>query len=110
MSPAVFAWAAAALVGAGLFATIIGQHPLRRLLGINVLGCGIFLAYGVIARRGAAAGLQGDPVPHALVITGVVVAFAATAVALALLRRWAELATEEAEPGASETVGPGDAA
>ena len=40
-----------------------------------------------MARRGAAAGLGGDPVPQALVITGIVVAFAATALAVALLLR-----------------------
>src|SRR5262249_38712001 len=43
--------------------------------------------FGVVARRGAAAGFGSDPVPQALVITGMVVAFAATAMALALLLR-----------------------
>ncbi len=47
----------------------------------------MFLLFGVIARRGAAAGLEGDPVPQALIITGIVVAFSATAVAIALLIR-----------------------
>ena len=47
----------------------------------------MFLLFGVIARRGAAAGLGGDPVPQALVITGIVVAFSATAIAVALLLR-----------------------
>ena len=36
----------------------------------------------VEGRRGAAAGLGGDPVPQALVITGIVVAFSATALAV----------------------------
>ena len=36
---------------------------------------------------GAAAGFGGDPIPQALVITGIVVAFAATALAIALLLR-----------------------
>jgi multicomponent Na+:H+ antiporter subunit C len=56
-------------------------------LGLNLLGSGIFLIFGVIARRGAAAGLGGDPVPQALVITAIVVAFSATAIAIALLIR-----------------------
>ena len=43
--------------------------------------------FGVVARRGAAAGMGGDPVPQALVITGIVVAFSATALAVALLLR-----------------------
>ena len=50
-------------------------------------GSGVFLLFGVVARRGAAAGFGGDPVPQALVITGLVVAFAATALAVALLLR-----------------------
>jgi multicomponent Na+:H+ antiporter subunit C len=45
----------------------------------------VFLLFGVVARRGAAAGFSGDPVPQALVITGIVVAFSATALAVALL-------------------------
>ena len=52
---------------------------------IPAWGLGLQLLFGVIARRGAAAGLGGDPVPQALVITGIVVAFSATAIAIALL-------------------------
>ena len=47
----------------------------------------MFLQFGVIARRGAAAGMGGDPVPQAMVITGIVVAFSATALAVALVLR-----------------------
>ena len=60
---------------------------LFKLLALNLMGSGVFLLFGVIARRGAAAGLAGDPVPQALVITGIVVAFSATAIAVALLLR-----------------------
>ena len=52
-----------------------------------MIGSGVFLLFGVIARRGAAAGLGGDPVPQALLITGIVVAFSATALAVAVLLR-----------------------
>jgi multicomponent Na+:H+ antiporter subunit C len=75
------------LVGLGLFGLITNPQPLRKILAFNLLGSGTFLLFGVIARRGAAAGLGGDPVPQALVITGIVVAFAATAMAVALLLR-----------------------
>jgi multicomponent Na+:H+ antiporter subunit C len=78
---------AAALVGLGLFGLIVQPHPLRKILAFNLIGSGVFLLFGVVARRGAAAGLGGDPVPQALVITGLVVAFAATALAVALLLR-----------------------
>jgi multicomponent Na+:H+ antiporter subunit C len=65
------------------------QHPepLRKILAFNLLGSGVFLLFGVIARRGAAAGMGADPIPQALVITGIVVAFAASALAVALLLR-----------------------
>ena len=52
-----------------------------------MIGSGVFLLFGAIARRGAAAGMGGDPVPQALLITGIVVAFSATALAVALLLR-----------------------
>ena len=78
---------AAVLVGLGLFGLIVHPQPLRKILAFNLIGGGVFLLFGVVARRGAAAGFGGDPVPHALVITGLVVAFAATALAVALLVR-----------------------
>ena len=75
----------AALVGLGLYGLIVQPHPLRKILAFNVLGGGVFLLFGVVARRGAGAGFGGDPVPQALIITGLVVAFAATALAVALV-------------------------
>jgi multicomponent Na+:H+ antiporter subunit C len=77
----------AVLVGVGLFGLIVDPQPLRKILAFNLIGGGVFLLFGVVARRGAAAGFGGDPVPQALVITGLVVAFAATALAVALLLR-----------------------
>ena len=83
----VFGLCGAALVGLGLFGLITNPQPLRKILAFNLLGSGVFLLFGVMARRGAAAGLGGDPVPQAMVITGIVVAFSATALAVALLLR-----------------------
>lgn len=90
----ILALCAAGLVGLGLYGVIIAQDPLRRIVAFNVVGGGVFLFFGAIARRGAAAGFAGDPVPQALIITGIVVAFAATALAVALLTRWRELRRE----------------
>jgi multicomponent Na+:H+ antiporter subunit C len=78
---------AAALVGLGLYGLIAHPEPLRKIIAFNLVGGGVFLLLGVVARRGAAIGLGGDPVPQALVITGLVVAFAATVVAVALVLR-----------------------
>jgi multicomponent Na+:H+ antiporter subunit C len=87
----LFGLCGAGLAGLGLFGLVVHADPLRKIIAFNLLGGGIFLVFGAIARRGAAAGLGGDPVPQALVITGIVVAFSATALAVALLLRLAEL-------------------
>ncbi len=97
----------AALVGIGLYGAILGRSALRRLLAFNLMGSGVFLVFGAIARRGGiAVGTLSDPVPQALVITGLVVAFAATALAVALLIRLAAVEREEApsaaEPGSTD--------
>jgi multicomponent Na+:H+ antiporter subunit C len=74
----------AVVVGLGLYGMIVSPQPLRKILAFDLLGSGVFLLLlGAIARRGAAAGFGGDPVAQALVITGVVVAFAATALTAA---------------------------
>src|SRR3974390_1535363 len=83
----LFGLCGAVLAGLGFFGLFVDPARLRKILAFNLLGSGTFLLFGVIARRGAAAGLGGDPVPQALVITGIVVAFAATAMAIALLLR-----------------------
>lgn len=82
---------AAGLVGIGLYGLILQPHPFRKIVAFDVMGGGVFLLFGVIARRGAGAGFARDPVPEALVITGLVVSFAATTLALALLIRLFQL-------------------
>ncbi|TCZ64830.1 NADH-quinone oxidoreductase subunit K [Roseicella aquatilis] len=79
--------AAAALVALGLFGLVVQAAVLRKILAFNLLGGGVFLLFGVVARRGAGAGATADPVPQAIVITGLVVAFAATALAVVLALR-----------------------
>jgi len=86
-SGTLYALLAAALVGLGLFGLVVEPLPLRKIVAFNLLGGGVFVLLGVIARRAASAGLGGDPVPQALIITAIVVAFAATALAVALILR-----------------------
>ena len=88
----LYGLAGAALVGLGLYGLVLHPEILRKILSVNLLGAGIFLLFGVVARRGALPELGSDPVPQAMVITGIVVAFAATAVAVALLLRLAAAA------------------
>ena len=61
MSATLFGLCGSALVGLGLYGLVTNPHPLRKVLSFNLLGGGIFLLFGVVARRGAAAGLGGDP-------------------------------------------------
>lgn len=86
----LFALGACVLVGIGLYGLIVQPHPLRKLIAFNIMGSGVFVLFGALARRGAAAGMLADPVPQALLITAIVVAFAATAVTVALLLRLIE--------------------
>jgi multicomponent Na+:H+ antiporter subunit C len=76
-----------ALIGVGLFslglyALIVHAHLLRKILALNVMGSGVFMTLVALAKR---SGDVPDPVPHAMVITGIVVAVSATALALTLM-------------------------
>jgi multicomponent Na+:H+ antiporter subunit C len=69
----------------GLRTALLHACLLHRVIAINVTGAGVFMVLIAVAYRGA--GMPPDPVPHALVLTGIVVAVSATALALALARR-----------------------
>lgn len=76
------------LLGVGLFATglyalIIQSHLLRKILAINIMGSGVFLLLVALSKRSIDTPV--DAVPHAMVITGIVVAVSATALGLTLM-------------------------
>jgi multicomponent Na+:H+ antiporter subunit C len=100
----------AALVGLGLYGLIVDPQPLRKILAFNLIGSGVFLVFGIIARRGAAAGFPFDPVPQAMVITGIVVAFAASALAVALILRLQEETGDVSLDSDALAKPPGDGA
>ncbi len=100
----------AALVGLGLYGVIADPQLLRKILAFNLIGSGVFLVFGIVARKGAAAGLSSDPVPQAMVITGIVVAFAASAIAVALTLRLFEETGETTLPADPAASPPGDRA
>lgn len=81
----LYALVGVGLVCLGLHALIAYAHLLRKILAINVMGSGVFLVLVALARRGG--DVPPDPVPHAMVITGIVVAVSATALALSLMRK-----------------------
>lgn len=84
-APVLYALVGVALFCAALYAVIVGEHALRRIIAVNVMCSGVFLVLVALARR--APGAAPDPVPHAMVITGIVVAISATALAIVLVNR-----------------------
>jgi multicomponent Na+:H+ antiporter subunit C len=48
----------AALVGLGLYGVVADPQLLRKILAFNLIGSGVFLVFGIVARKGAAAGLS----------------------------------------------------
>jgi multicomponent Na+:H+ antiporter subunit C len=79
----LYAITGCALFALGLAGTLLLAEFLRRVLAFNVMGSGAFLVFVGLAQREGVA----DPVPQAMVLTGIVVAVAATALALALMQR-----------------------
>ena len=86
MSAAIlYALTGAGLFVMGLYAVAVRAHLLRKIIALNVMGSGVFLVFGALADR--MPGQIPDPVPQAMVITGIVVAVSATALALVLMLR-----------------------
>ncbi len=79
----IFALTGAILFAAGVAGVVLIGHLLRRILAFNLMGSGAFLVLVGLAQRQDVV----DPVPQAMVLTGIVVAVAATALALALVRK-----------------------
>jgi multicomponent Na+:H+ antiporter subunit C len=75
---------AVGLLGISFYALLTRTHLVRRILALNIMGSAAFLLLVAIADRNATE--RADPVPHALVLTGIVVAVGMTAVALSLVR------------------------
>ena len=96
MTPeALFLVTGVVVVLVGLVGLVAAADLVRRVLALNVTGSGVFLVFVTVAWRSNPG--SPDPVPHALVLTGIVVAVSVTAVALALARRVEEL-DEPPEP------------
>jgi len=81
----IYLLAGAALFAIGFYSLLVQAHLLRRIMALNVMGSGVFLVY--IALAAQTPGPIPDPVPHAMVLTGIVVSVCATALALALADR-----------------------
>lgn len=96
-SAILFTLCGIALAGIGAFGLVAHAHLLRRILALNIIGSGVFLVFGGLGYRLPQSGA--DPVPQAMVITGIVVALAATALAVTLAVRLFEETGRTSLPG-----------
>lgn len=81
--PLLYALTGALLFVAGLAGMVLQSHVLRKVLAFNIMGSGAFLALVGMSQRNG----EPDPVAQAMVLTGIVVAIASTALTLGLARR-----------------------
>ena len=110
----IYLLAGVALFAIGFYSLLVQAHLLRRIMALNVMGSGVFLVY--LALGAQTVGVIPDPVPHAMVLTGIVVSVCATGLALALADRvqaatgGVELRDDEEAAGSSEATPatPGD--
>lgn len=78
----LFAGSGIILFFIGLHALLVYRHLLRKILAANIMGSGVFMVFIAIGARGEAGST--DPVPQAMVLTGIVVSLCFTAVAIVL--------------------------
>ena len=81
---AIFGTTAIILFAMGLYGFFTRPHVFRKILAANIMAVSVFLFLITLAQRHPD---HPDPVPHAMVLTGIVVSVSATAFGLSLLRR-----------------------
>lgn len=89
-------YAGAGLFALGFYGLIAAASLLRKIIALNVMANGVFLVFVATAAR--TGGDAPDPVPQAMVLTGIVVAVCATALALVLAERVRAAAPEADDP------------
>ncbi|MDX1693853.1 MAG: NADH-quinone oxidoreductase subunit K [Ketobacteraceae bacterium] len=95
----VFLVAAILLFAMGMAGVIASDNHFRRVLAINIASAGLFMLLLALAHRDLPMGL--DPVPQAMVLTGIVVSVAFSALALRLIVLTAKH-SDSADPQASD--------
>jgi multicomponent Na+:H+ antiporter subunit C len=88
MSGSFFAVTAALLMALGCYGLLARTELIHRLIATNIMSSAVFLLLVHVAVRRDTAP---DPVPHAMVLTGIVIAISLTAFALALTRHFRHL-------------------
>lgn len=94
----IYACTGAVLFVFAVTGLILLPNLLRKILAFNIMGSGTFLVLVGLGQRSGAT----DPIPQAMVLTGIVVAVAATGLALALVRRLLHFTGETRLPEESE--------
>ncbi len=92
----IYSVSSAVIFVIGIGGVIMAKHFLKKIIATIIMGGGVFLCLVSYAHRDAIS--FADPVPHALVITGIVVAVTSAAFALSLTRRIHQLTGEETFP------------
>jgi multicomponent Na+:H+ antiporter subunit C len=72
--------AAVIVLSIGIYGFFTQPHLLKKLMSLNISAAGIFLLFISFAGRGSTP----DPVPHALVLTGIVISVSTTAYGIVL--------------------------
>ncbi len=88
-------WIYIVLMMIGFYAMIAKENLIKKVIGINIFQAAVFLFYVSMAKvTGGTAPIEwheahvyDNPLPHALMLTGIVVSVSTTAVALALIIR-----------------------
>ncbi|GAA0812448.1 NADH-quinone oxidoreductase subunit K [Colwellia sp. D2M02] len=75
------------LLAIGLLGFLLNTDFIRKVLGLNIIGIAIFMLLLAVANTYPAAI---DPIPHAMVLTGIIVAAAGTALGLNLASKIAK--------------------
>lgn len=94
-------WLFAIVFGIGVYVLLASPHIIKKLIGLNLIQVSIFLVFGAAAYvDGGSPPLltyeppYANPLPHAIVLTAIVIGVAVTAVGLGLaVRLYAEFGT-----------------
>lgn len=88
---------AAALFSIGLYMVLVHTNLIKKIIGINIMETSVFLVFvtigfvrggrAPIVRDGVAASSYVNPLPSALILTGIVVAVSITVYALSMVVR-----------------------
>ena len=87
-SALLYSMTGVALFAIGLLGVVIASHIIRKILALNVIGVGIFMLLIALAEHNE---FSIDSLPQAMVLTGIVIAAAGTALALNLMVRLYEV-------------------